>query len=250
MLNITFKANSLLGSGSRAFLQPDDGIPRIVIDPGHGGRDPGTPWGNLLEKNLTLDIAKRVRKALVKKPGVRVILTRKGDEFPHGQRGLQKRIQIGNQYRNGVFVSIHLNAGVKGANGMETFHCPEKHPMAQQRLAHWLGCEEGATVVDRRGELLAESVQKHAVAGTGLKDRTVKNDQQFRVIHEVVMPSILVECAFLSDPKDRKKIQDSVFREKVALGIADGIFAYLDETKGNPRSGISINGETAVEDPS
>ena len=177
----------------------------IVIDPGHGGSDPGslnTEYG-LTESNLTLAISRRLASDL-KHQGWQVELTRDGDYDVGDPKGpdaqeLQARCDVANAAGARMFVSVHINSSVSSApNGATTYYW---HPQ------------------DRA---FAESVQNDMVAAMGVTDDGVIRNN-FYVIHHTVMPSILVEVAYLSNPHDATLLAQSAFLDKIAAGIARGI---------------------------
>jgi N-acetylmuramoyl-L-alanine amidase len=177
----------------------------IVIDPGHGGSDPGslnTEYG-LTEKTLTLAISQRL-EADLKHQGWKVTMTRVGDYDVGDPSGpdaaeLQARCDVANAAGARLFVSVHINASVSSApNGTTTYYW---HPG------------------DRA---FAEDVQNDVVAQTGIADDGVIRNN-FYVIHHTDMSSILVEAAFLSNAHDATLLQQPSFLDKIAAGIARGI---------------------------
>jgi N-acetylmuramoyl-L-alanine amidase len=133
----------------------DDGGLVIVLDPGHGGKDPGTLRGEVIEKDLNMDITRRVRKRLEKR-GMRVVMTRSGDH----EISLNDRAAIGNRYKNALFVSVHHNATTSSplAQGVETFFSWPKPASVLRRQCeiYGLGAESGHE--DERSRMLAERV--------------------------------------------------------------------------------------------
>ncbi|MBZ4649162.1 N-acetylmuramoyl-L-alanine amidase [Thermosipho sp. (in: thermotogales)] len=180
----------------------------IIIDAGHGGVDPGAigPQG-LKEKDVNLSIALKLGRKL-SVCGVKIDYTRVEDDphFPTDEReNLAKRVSIANTAKADFFVSIHCNGNVESnANGIETY-C-------------WkLGGE---------AEKLAKSVQENLVKATGLKNRGVKT-ANFYVIKYTLMPAILVETAFITNPIEEKLLSSDEFRDKLACSITKGICEYL-----------------------
>jgi N-acetylmuramoyl-L-alanine amidase len=195
-----------------ASMEPD----LIVIDPGHGGTDPGSlnPAYGLTESKLTLDIARRLA-ANLKRQGWRVTLTRTGDydvgdPFGPDKDELQARCDVANAAGARLFVSIHINASVSSApNGTTTYYW---HPQ------------------DRA---FALAVQTATVAAAGITNDGIRR-YSFYVIHHTSMPSILVETAYLSNPHDAELLRGAPFLDKLAAGIARGIAAYT----GGPQSPV------------
>lgn len=192
----------------------------IVIDPGHGGNDPGAiPLPNgLIESHINLDVSKRVQQGL-RKLGWHVVLTRDGDYEVGDPKGpdrqeLQARCDIANAGGARLFISIHANA----SGSSSTPH--------------------GATTyfwrADSRG--LAHTLQHDFVAATGLSDDGVQR-ARFWVIKHTDMPSVLIETAFLSSPRDAALLAQAAFIDKVAAGIVRGIMDYT----GGPQTPVGEN---------
>lgn len=177
----------------------------IVIDAGHGGRDSGAEGNGLREKDITLDIALRVKKLLEEK-GFAVIMTRDRDVYP----SLKERTDLANNAKADIFVSIHVNSG--GGTGIETWW-HDKAPEPQKR------------------QLLATYIQNELIAATGAKNRGVKSPTpkkgNFHVTRETKMPSALVEVGFIDNASDAAKLAQSSYRQKIAKGIVEGIIKYF-----------------------
>jgi N-acetylmuramoyl-L-alanine amidase len=172
----------------------------VVIDPGHGGRDTGAftrrRRPQLLEKNLTLDVGQRVAVKL-REAGFRVILTRRSDRFIT----LDDRVDCSNQYSKSVFVAIHFNdSSRRGAHGPEVYH-------------------------NRRGTWeLAARIERYLSTMPGAEDRGVKT-ARYRVLRKSRGPALLVECGFLSNPREANRCANAVWRDQVATRIARAIIA-------------------------
>lgn len=183
----------------------------ICLDPGHGGGDPGACHNGLREKDITLDISFRLRK-LLSKAGWNVVMTRATDRDvsfagSSDSRELGDRVRVANGCRAQVFVSIHINASVNGsAGGTSTHYCKDiDFPLAQ-------------------------AIQNSLVPALGLGDNGVQNDGFF-VIRHTYMPAALVECAFISNPREASLLSSSAFRQRIAEGIYNGIIAYARAKK-------------------
>ena len=174
----------------------------IIIDPGHGGPDVGATRNNVFEKDLNLDVAKKVYTILTK-AGYKVEMTRNNDVNPT----LQERCDFSNQRKAVVFVSIHTNASVKEEpNGIETHFYHDKSIE------------------------LSNTVHKHLISETNAVDRgTIKS--MFYVINHTNVPSILVEMGYISNSKERNALQTKERQDKTAKAIADGIIEYLKGVK-------------------
>jgi len=177
----------------------------VVIDPGHGGPDPGAIGiGGIRETDIVLEVSKIVKNLLSEK-GVKVRLTRKNEV----DLDLPPRVSIANNTDADIFVSIHANASRgkrKDINGLETFY-----------YRGW------------RGRLLAKNIQKQILrVSPGSPDRGVKQGR-FYVIKNTRMPAVLVEIGFLTGRLDARRLEKTTHRKRLAYAIAKGILEYLDK---------------------
>ncbi|MFH1020702.1 MAG: N-acetylmuramoyl-L-alanine amidase [Pseudomonadota bacterium] len=219
------------------------GLKKIVIDPGHGGKDPGTcsPSG-LKEKDLVLDVALRVAKALREKPGYEVILTRDRDVFVP----LEERTAIANAKEADLFLSIHVNAAPNHeAHGIETYVLDLTNNKDAMRLAAMENATSAKQISDLQSILLdlmqnskineslklAGLVQEEMVSGLNKKFSTVSNlgvkKAPFVVLIGAQMPAILTEIAFLSNPEEEKRLKDDAYLADVAKHISGGVAQYV-----------------------
>ncbi len=175
------------------------GFRTVVIDPGHGGHDKGGQWGRVYEKHLALDTAMRLETHL-KGMGYRTIVTRRSDYFI----SLPQRVAIANRQRNAIFVSVHYNYTWKqDVSGLETFY---NRPDSS-----------------RLSSLVQSSILKRVKAvNRGSKYA------RFYVIRHTSIPSILVECGFVSCKNESDRMKSAWFRDSLARGIAEGIHRYND----------------------
>ncbi|MDD4117846.1 MAG: N-acetylmuramoyl-L-alanine amidase [Kiritimatiellae bacterium] len=195
----------------------------VVLDPGHGGKDPGAIAGGLQEKDLVLDIALRVR-AHLRANGVRVVMTRDTDRF----WTLQDRPFLAARGAGDVFVSIHLNAtGTRSVQGAETFITPVEQypPTSDPRLAGKYPAVPNNRF-NHSNMVLAHQIQRSLVGITRAEDRGLKR-ARFHVLKNSAMPAALVECGFLTNAQEAQKLATPSYRETVAQGIAQGILNYL-----------------------
>ncbi len=231
------------GNGPTQAPQISLGIKRIVIDPGHGGKDPGTcsPSG-LKEKDIVLDVALRVAKIIKEKLGCEVILTRDHDVFIP----LEERTAIANAKEADLFLSIHVNAAPNHeARGIETYVLD----LASNKDAMRLAAMENATSAKQISDLqsilldlmqnskineslkLAGLVQEEMVSGLNKKFSTVTNlgvkKAPFVVLIGAQMPAILTEIAFLSNPEEEKRLRDDAYLAGVANHISGGVAQYV-----------------------
>ncbi len=180
----------------------------IVIDPGHGGSDPGTQHGNLKEADLTLDMAKRLRQILIAH-GWQVKLTRETDVDVYAPNDsardeLQARVDVANNAGARLFVSIHANAFINSGPYGTTCYISKPSDAA-----------------------LAHIVETH-LAADGTKDDGVIKSHLY-VTYHTKMPAVLIETAFLTNPSDYALLASAAWRQKVAQEIADGIAAYAQQ---------------------
>jgi N-acetylmuramoyl-L-alanine amidase len=175
----------------------------VVIDPGHGGRDPGAVGiGGLQEKQVIFPMSLRVAE-LLEQQGVVVVMTRRDDIT----LDLQARVDIANRSGGNIFVSIHANAismSRPEVNGVETYFSSE------------------------RGRRLAATIQSNMLAATGMRDRGVKQ-ARFYVIRHTNMPAALVEVGFVTGAEDAPRLADPAWRETAAQAIARGILQYIQQ---------------------
>ena len=218
-------------------------IGKIVIDPGHGGHDTGTigPHG-LLEKELVLDVSKRLGKLLSARLGAQVVYTRRDDTFIP----LETRTAIANQEQADLFVSVHANSSHDpDARGVGTYHSnftssPEALEVAaRENAASDKSIHELQDLVKKialkekieESREFASDVQGAlhtglAVKNPGERNRGVKK-APFVVLIGANMPSILAEI-FLSNPTDERRLKTPEYRQRIAESLYRGISRYID----------------------
>ena len=195
----------------------------VVLDPGHGGKDPGTQGGGYKEKDLVLDIALRV-KAHLAAAGIRVVLTRDADRFWE----LTDRPYLAARGGGDAFVSIHLNsAAARTVQGVETFVTAAENfpPTAESKTTGRYPAVPN-NQFNHSNMLLGSQIQRALVGVTRADDRGLKH-ARFVVLRNSAMPAALVECGFLSNAQEAQKLATPSYRESVALGIAQGILNYF-----------------------
>ena len=222
-------------------------IRRIVVDPGHGGHDPGAvgPSG-LQEKDVVLAIGLKLRELLKDELALDVVMTRSTDVFIP----LEERTAIANKVNADLFLSVHANAAAnRNASGIETYYLN----LAKTEKAAQLAAKENGTSLEKVSVLqailfdlmanyklndsahLADEVQKalHKKARTSYPD--VKNlgvkQGPFYVLVGATMPSILVESAFLSNAQEEARLKDPAYLDLTAEGILDGVRGYISSLK-------------------
>jgi N-acetylmuramoyl-L-alanine amidase len=206
----------------------DQGFQVVVLDPGHGGEDPGalSPSG-LQEKEVVLDVARRVR-ALLLRQGVRVYLTRHDDRFLE----LDERPRRAGRWQVDAFVSLHVNSGAATALGAETFvlSLPGSLSTNQNPASPAPTNSYPGNTLNGPNMALAYSLHHALRSVPGVVDRGVKR-ARFSVLRQSPAPAALVEMGFLSHPEEGKKFQDSAYRDEMARSIARGIDNYLRAVK-------------------
>lgn len=229
----------------------------VVLDPGHGGVETGAVGpGGLAEKDLALDLARRIRALLEKNGGLTVVLTREDDRLV----SLEERTAIANHNRAELFVSIHLNSSpATAAYGAETYFLsadatddeartlaalenrvfdPTGEPAPPARSAEGAAPNELDLILWDLAQneylaesaRLAESVQRELNLLAGTRDRGVRQ-APFAVLMGATMPAILVEVGFLSNPAEEARFRDEAYRQKVADAIGRAVLDYLERVR-------------------
>ena len=167
----------------------------VVIDAGHGGYDRGgIPGQSVSEKEMTLDVAQRLKKTLAAN-GYRVVMTRDSDVFVP----LGTRVAIANSSPNAIFVSIHFNSAKRsGAGGIETYF------------------------YNRESLPLASAIHYFVAGGAPSSNRNVRR-RGYYVLRKTTVPAVLVECGFLTNPSEAALAQTASYRQKLAEEIAAGV---------------------------
>jgi len=217
----------------------------VVLDPGHGGHETGAvgPMG-LMEKDIVLDLALRLRQLLADRMGLRVIMTRAEDVFV----SLQDRTAIANRAKADFFISLHMNGATKrGAVGFETYYFTREPSDSDARasaqrenlviepdgsrgkdtdsLLRTILADMAVTRDMRESSELAEFVLTSLDKLLKVENRGVKSGP-FYVLATAAMPAILIESAFITNPKEERKLQQEAYRQRVAEAIYDGIAKY------------------------
>ncbi|MGM9987325.1 MAG: N-acetylmuramoyl-L-alanine amidase, partial [Bacillaceae bacterium] len=184
----------------------------IVLDPGHGGHDPGAVNHNgVLEKNITLNVA-RFAEPLLEKLGANVILTRTSDTY----LTLSERTRIAEDIEADAFLSIHANSSTSdSANGLETWYYSSGRAVM------------AASERDAKSKILAQMVQEELVAELGLTDRGIKEGSFYVIANTRSMPSALTELGFVSNPKESLFIDDTAVQKRMAQAITRGFIRFF-----------------------
>jgi N-acetylmuramoyl-L-alanine amidase len=223
-----------------------DKVPTIVIDPGHGGKDPGAMANSYKEKDINLQVALKVAKIL-REQGYNVILTREEDEYVP----LSTRARIANKNSASIFVSIHSNFDIGGsARGLETYFFSESRTTEERAVAllensaikYDLGNfnpkdELGVILGDmiqtfllEQSYKLASFIHQRALELKLTEDRGLRQ-ANFYVLRWVSAPSVLIELGFLSNPEEAKMLASEEYQMKLARAIAMGIMDYFEKER-------------------
>ena len=226
------------------------GISRVVIDPGHGGHDPGAKVKGLNEADIVLDISQRLEKLLKRQPGVEVVLTRRSNVYVP----LEERTAIANREGADLFLSVHANASENPkARGLETYYLnfapsPEAERIAARenagaaRTMHALPEIVKAIALNNK---IDESRDFAAIVQTSLVDRLRRSNRNtrdlgvkqapFMVLIGATMPSILAEVSFITNDDESRLLKTSAYRQQIADALFQGIQRHQRGLKANVR---------------
>jgi N-acetylmuramoyl-L-alanine amidase len=224
-------------------------VSRIVIDPGHGGHDPGAKGGGTTEAELVLDVSLRLAQLLQKVPGLEVVLTRKTDDYV----SLQERTAIANRENADLFLSIHANANNSAqAQGVETYFLNFATTLSAAAVA----ARENAASGQNMGELpdvvktialnnkldesrdFATYVQREMVARLRPANKTIRDlgvkQAPFVVLIGAAMPSVLAEVSFMTNPQEARLLKSSAYRQRIADALFEAVRTYQASLKKVP----------------
>lgn len=226
------------------------GVSRIVIDPGHGGHDPGAKVKGLNEADIVLEIAQRLEKLLTRQPGVEVVLTRRSNAYVP----LEERTALANREGADLFLSIHANASENPkARGLETYYLnfapnPEAERVAARenagaaRTMHALPDIVKAIALNNK---IDESRDFAALVQASLVDRLRRANRNtrdlgvkqapFMVLIGATMPSILAEVSFITNDDESRLLKTSAYRQQIADALFQGIQRYQRGLKSDVR---------------
>lgn len=190
----------------------------IVVDPGHGGEDPGKVGINdVLEKDLNLQIAKKVKK-LLEEAGIKIVMTRTNDKVPDAKKeDLNQRVQLINETKPKLALCIHQNsypdAKIKGAQVFYHTITPE-------------------------AEDVASIVQEQIRTVDPTNTRQIKENDTYFMLKNTQVPTIIVECGFLTNPDEAAKLTQEDYQDKLAQAICEGVVKWLNgDGEGEAESG-------------
>ncbi|MFP4698589.1 MAG: N-acetylmuramoyl-L-alanine amidase [Eubacteriales bacterium] len=179
----------------------------IVIDPGHGGKDPGASHNGLIEKELNLEIVNYVKMFLDMDDNIKTYYTRLDDTYP----SLQERVELANEVEADIFLSVHNNAYYSNFNGTETLYFPQNETSG-------LDSAEFASIL-----------QEELVNDLKLNDRGLKERTNLFVLKNTNMPAALVEIGFISSSIDSEKLKEEEFKQRAAIALYKAITRTFDD---------------------
>ena len=247
MLNSNYQIKLTVAAIPKPITRKRDIV--VVIDPGHGGQDPGASGPNgTREKNITLAIGLDLRRDLQQVPGIKVYMTRDRDVYP----SLSQRLALARKVKADICISIHADAYKnRSARGATVFALSQGR--ANSEAAHWIAEREnksellgGVELADKNATLRSVLVDLSQTATIGLSlklgDDVLGNLSKFSTLHShrveqaslyvltsPDIPAILVETGFISNPTEERLLKTPSYQEKLALAIKDGIITYLND---------------------
>lgn len=232
-------------------------VQRVFIDAGHGGKDPGTSHNKVIERNVTLDVA-RMLGALLEANGMEVIYSRNADKAV----ALSERTRMANAACADLFISIHVNANDNpSARGFETYYLD----LATNPQAARVAMLENAASDKRLGDMqsmltevmlharahesrnLAADIQRVSIFRLKKREYQVRSNgvksAPFHVLLGAKMPAVLVELGYCSNAEEAKNLASPKYRHALAEGLAEGIMAYRDRLLRNRTAGKALTGK-------
>ncbi|MEX0285679.1 MAG: N-acetylmuramoyl-L-alanine amidase [Paracoccaceae bacterium] len=225
--------------------RPDDAPLIVMLDPGHGGIDPGAEQGEIVEKDLMLTFARELREVMLRSGGFEVVLTRDGDHFV----SLERRVALAHQSQADVFISLHADSLSEGLAHGATVHIlsEDASDIASEKLAERHDRGDLLSGVDlsdtddavtgilldlartetrpRTEQLAGELVNAMAQTGGPMNRRPLRS-AAFSVLKSADIPSVLIEIGFLSSPRDFKNLTDPAWRLTMAEAIRNGLLTW------------------------
>lgn len=201
----SWKLSELTANVSKEEKKKDEIV--IVVDPGHGGEDPGKVGINdVLEKDLNLQISKKVKK-LLEEAGITIVMTRTNDKVPDAKKeDLSQRVKLINDTKPTLALCIHQNsypdAAIKGAQVFYHTVTPE-------------------------AEDVASIVQEELRTVDPTNTRQIKENDTYYMLKNTQVPTIIVECGFLTNPEEAEKLTQEEYQDQIAQAICEGVVKWL-----------------------
>ena len=200
------KLSELVEDVSGKDLKKDEVL--IVIDPGHGGEDPGKVGVNdALEKDINLKIAEKLRDML-EEEGIQIVMTREDDFVPESKNeDLKKRVELINEVNPDIVVCVHQNSFTdQTVAGPQVFY-------------------HGSSEISKK---IAQTLQEELWLVDEENQRQIKGNENYYMLSQTEVPTVIVECGFLSNSKDAEKLVTDEYQEQIAQAICNGIIKWLD----------------------
>lgn len=195
----------------------------VVIDPGHGGHDPGTPSQYVKEADATLQVALRLQEELTKQ-GFQVVLTRSGDYFLSDRQ----RVDIANAADSAIFISLHLNSGRSDYHGVQVYTAAPAEPGNSPAPSH---------AHDEAQSALAYALQSALVSGTGAADGGCSR-AHYSLLSSISCPAVWVELGYATHAQEGASLASAAYRDALAQALAHGIATYAKVA--DPATGIPV----------
>ncbi|HDR4439609.1 N-acetylmuramoyl-L-alanine amidase [Bacillus thuringiensis serovar brasilensis] len=190
----------------------------VIIDPGHGGFDPGNPGQGVEESKIVFDTSLRLQKLLEKNTPLKALLTREENGNPGSNKNesLANRVKFGQENNADIFVSIHANSSEKhDGHGTETYYY-KKSKRGEE------------TQIEKDSEVLAKKIQNRVVEALHTRDRKIKDDHSLYVVNNNTVPAVLTELAFIDNDIDNGKLATESGRQIAAEAVYAGILDYYE----------------------
>jgi N-acetylmuramoyl-L-alanine amidase len=211
----------------RRLLSGNFGI--VVLDPGHGGVDSGAIGRGLQEKVVTLNLAEALATEL-RSRGLTAVLTRTADEYV----SLVERVNFARTVPGAIFLSLHCNyAGSSAPHGFEIYRAQQKGDAGPTLILTATGAQSLADTEEQLAASIGDSLSTHLRC-----DHRTTKTADFFVIRNLEIPALLVECGYITNPEEAKKLNNPVFRASLAAAIAEGIVNY--RTSMTQRRGVEL----------
>ena len=201
------KLSEIVEDASSKNLKKEDVV--IVIDPGHGGGDPGKVGVNdALEKDINLKIGEKLR-VLLEDEGIQIIMTREDDFVPESKKeDLKKRVELINEVNPDIVVCVHQNSFTdQTVAGPQVFY-------------------HGSSEISKK---IAQTLQEELWLVDEEHQRQIKGNENYYMLSQTEVPTIIVECGFLSNPSDAEKLITEEYQDQIAQAICAGITKWLDK---------------------
>ncbi|MEV5110465.1 N-acetylmuramoyl-L-alanine amidase [Bacillus sp. LBA3-1-1.1] len=190
----------------------------VIIDPGHGGFDPGNPGQGVKESEIVFDISLRLQQLLEKNTPLKALLTREENGNPGSNRNesLVNRVKFGQENNADIFVSIHANASENhDGHGTETYYYKKSKSGEETQL-------------EKDSKVLAQKIQNRVVEALHTRDRDIKDNHSFYVVNKNTVPAVLTELAFIDNNIDNGKLATESGRQIAAEAVYAGILDYYE----------------------